>query len=419
MARVWAVVLLTVRQELAALGLSIASVPTNPRLQWADDEMRSWKPYNMRKVPESIPGSSAFLTWSDLFKRSGDLADETETLKAQQSRFITPAELEHEKGRVMNGEAGRSRTHPLGSAATMNCGASPNLRLSYSGGQIHYEDTTSTYPTTVDIPLQTDKQLFEPSSDILSVFRDKWIYIQGDSTTRQQCQHFVGAMLNVSVDFEDFKDCVRNDGSTCPNTDLRNNIEQPRDWEFLYKGPGYGANEHTLTMYVRRLNTTLTCDWKMHAFRRYDRWLLKQRFQLEAPDLYIVSAGLHDCFWAGSLNMGGAYHALQAETFLEYLNAFLPDKTKFIWLSAQQSISLNYDQGQCIKSINGAARQSAAKHSVAFVDRENFTSEIANMVNDNHKIRCHVSNDGIHLKPAFTEITFRYLSEASRCLLRN
>jgi hypothetical protein len=115
--------------------------------------------------------------------------------------------------------------------------------------------------------------------------------------------------------------------------------------------------------------------------------------------------------------MGGSYHALQVETFLEYLNAFLPDKTRLVWLSAQRSISLNSEQEQCTKTLNAAAKQSAAKHSVAFVDREAFTSGVAHIVSDNPKIRCHVCDDGIHLKPSFTEVVYHYLSEASRCVL--
>jgi hypothetical protein len=382
--------------------------------------MRYWKPYR-EKVPESIPGSSAFSSWSDLIERTGDLDDETEILQAQKFRMISTSELEEEKKRVMNG-AGRTRTQPLGSAATMNCGASPALHLDYSDGRIHYEDTTSTYPTTVDIPLQSNEQLLDLSPGILSAFRDKWIYVHGDSTTRQQCQHFVGAMLNVRVEFEEFKECMRGHGNaSCPDADMRNNAAQPLDWDFLYTGSKYnaGENEHTLSMYVRKLNTTFTCDWKMNTFRRYDRWLLKKRFQLEAPDLYIVSAGLHECFWPSSLKMGGAYHALQAETLFEYLSAFLPAKTKLVWLSGQRCIKANYEQGLCLKTVNAAARQLAAKHDVAFVDRENFTSEIANIVNDNPKIRCHISDDGIHLKMSFTEITFRYLSQASQCLLNS
>jgi hypothetical protein len=418
MAKVVAFLLLTVSQQVAALRVSDAPVRTDPPLQGADDKMRFWK-LHKGKVPESIPGSSAFSTWSDLIERTGDLDDETDILQAQKSRMISTAELEEEKRRVMNGEAGRSRSHPLGSAATKNCGASPALHLDYDGdGRIHYEDTTSTYPTTVDIPLQPKEQLFSPSPDLLSAFRDKWIYVHGDSTSRQQCQHFVGALLNIRIEFDEFKDCMRY-GSRCPDVDMQNHAEQPLDWDFLYTGSKYhaGGNEHTLTMYVRRLNTTFTCDWKMNSFRRYDRWLLKKRFHLEAPDLYIVSAGLHECAWPASLEMGGAYHALQVETFFEYLSAFLPAKTNIVWLSAQLSIKTNPENQVCLNTVNEAARQSAAKHDVAFVDRENFTTEIVGLVYNHPKIRCHITDDGIHLKMAFTEITYHYLSEASRCLL--
>jgi hypothetical protein len=233
---------------------------------------------------------------------------------------------------------------------------------------------------------------------------------------RQQCQAFVGAMLNTSVDFDAFKDCTRYGGSSCPDAEYVL-AELPLDWEYWYPGPKNRDKAHTLSMYVRSLNATVTCDWKMHAFRKYDRWLLKKRFQLEAPDLYLVSPGLHDCFWTGSLNMGDSYHALQVETFLEYLNAFLPDKTRLVWLSAQRWISLNSEQEQCTKTLNAAAKQSAAKHSVAFVDREAFTSGVAHIVSDNPKIRCHVCDDGIHLKSSFTEVVYHYLSEASRCVL--
>jgi len=439
-----------VPQRFAALRIPLAPIPDTSTgtasatrrsmhadsadsLVWAEDEMTLWGDHEVGALPESIPGRSAFLKWHELFRRSGDLVDETEMLESQRSRFLEKNELEEVKWRVQNVSAGSSRTHPFVPAAK-KCGVNPGLHLNYSDGRIHYKETKTappgkhrkhkkrTYVTTeYDIPMDStnNSTSFESTFGSLSVFRDKWIYMHGDSTMRQQCQTFVEAVVGTKTDFYEFKECMRN-GSSCPSGSKAYTFQthQAYDWEFHYFGPPWFYHpEKTVSFYFPSLNATLTCDWKFHIFRRYDRWLLKRRFQLEAPDLYIVSPGLHDCFWRYPAGLGGGYHALEADTLMEYLSAFMPDRTKLMWLSAQ--ISTGGNVAGCVKDVNAAARQAAVKHSVTFIDRGNFTGELAQIAHDYPRIREHISRDYMHFEEPFTRIIFRHLLEASRCVLSN
>ena len=82
---------------------------------------------------------------------------------------------------------------------------------------------------------------------------------------------------------------------------------------------------------------------RRHAFREYDRWLITRRFSTIAPDVLIVSTGLHDCYWNESLALGAEYHAAQTRAYLSFLSAYLPKKTRLIWLSAQMSMGPHSD----------------------------------------------------------------------------
>jgi hypothetical protein len=408
----------------------VSTIPTPARNQWEED--RELKPVS---VPDSVPGRSAFLLkWSVLRDaveaNAGVLSDETEILMAQESRLISASETEKEKRRVINGEAGRSRSRPLGSAAAKGCGASPSAHLSYSDGRMHFEDARS---ASFDIPLGSTHTRFDGGYEKLSAFRDKWIYMHGDSTLRQECQTFVEAVTGRNIGFNQFKECMR-DEKTCWKTIPGHSTaykqmkqHEGTTWEFQFEGPTWDVNERTLSMWFRSLNTTLTCDWKASLFRKYDRWLLKKRFQWQAPDLYITSPGMHDCSWKATRSMGDAYHALQAETFFEYLNAFLPDKTKLLWLSAQQSA--NFRPGgtvdgvevhrQCVTSVNTAARRLAAERLVTFVDREPLTRNLSEMARAHPDIEKHISQEGVHYTSPFMQIIFRYISEAGQCLMKS
>lgn len=112
---------------------------------WEDDEMTLWGDHDVGAIPESIPGRSAFRKWGGLFRKTGDLDDdhddENDMLECQRWRFLEKNELEKETWRIQNVSAGRSRSHPLGSAA-MTCGANHAPHLSYSDGRVHYKDTT-------------------------------------------------------------------------------------------------------------------------------------------------------------------------------------------------------------------------------------------------------------------------------------
>lgn len=87
-----------------------------------------------------------------------------------------------------------------------------------------------------------------------------------------------------------------------------------------------------------------------------------------------------------------------------------------MWLSAQISIG---NDPSCVKSVNAAARQAAVKHSVTFVDRENFTGELKHLVDGDPSIKRKLSRDGMHYEAPFTGIIFQYLSESVRCVLNS
>jgi len=413
--------------------------------QWHDDFMaqmtdeipwtRGIQQSESKGHPDWIPGLTAFefKPWAKLRNavehHAGSIEEtETEVLEAQRSRFLTASETQEEKRRVISGQVGRSRSRPLGSAAAKACGASPSLSwLNYSDGKLQFEDSTSHHPSRLSIPLERTDVRFDGGSERFSALRDKWIYMHGDSTLRQQCQAFVEVVANISAgkDWKDFRECMRKGKPDhCPKDGLPYVlVKHPPKWEFEYHGLLWGQNERTLSLYIPSMNTTLTCDWKMNLFRKYDRWLLKKRFQFQAPDLYITSPGMHDCSWDLSRKMGAAYHALQAETFFEYLDAFLPDETRLLWLSAQQSVKSEERGGEehrnCISAVNTAARKLAAERSVTFVDREPLTRNFSTFAETHPDQTSEVSQDGLHYEAPFNQAVFHYLAEAGQCLMNS
>ena len=264
--------------------------------------------------------------------------------------------------------------------------------------------------------------------------RDRWIYVAGDSTLRQQFglilehlrRHSSLRLHNRSHDelsFDQLRAVTRGEvryadaaamasrsfnGTNESNLVQCRSIPQPTDWEYRYPGPTIGPNEKTTSMRLREENVTLTFDWKMHVFRRYDRWLLTRRFARTAPDVLVISAGVHDCFWNESHSLGPEHHRQEALAALSYLAAHLPSTTELVWVSAPVNVGSYSDYTlptqaanfwamdrrtrsffhrgagpahlRCVQAINRVAADAAREEGwFTFVDRELLTHAVAHL----------------------------------------
>lgn len=372
--------------------------------------------------------TSTALPWEELFTAAGDLDDESPVLQSQGARMLTSEELLEQERLLATGDAGRPRGSPLGSARAAACGAHPQpywTSLGPRGRWLRYNDTESEYPLQVDFRINTNAFVLHSSAQDLSALRDKWVYMYGDSTMRQQCQDLAERLSDIAAPSsnEEFRKCQQ---IACPIQGATGySTTWPLDWEWHYHcgsgspDPAWNITKTTATWFWQAWNLTLTCDWKMHIFRRHDRWLLKRRFALEAPDIFIVTAGMHDCSWKVPLDMGREYNALQVRVLFGYLNAFLPATTKLLWLSAQLTINQAGNRlfQKCISGVNDAARTEAIAHNVTFVDKEHITGRLIKLLDQRSSLGEHLSRDGTHFKPFVHEIVGHYLLRASSCLL--
>jgi hypothetical protein len=384
-----------------------------------------------------------------LLKVVGDLNDETELEDAQRTRFLSLDELKsmHEPVRssqrrtqklappqLLESALGRKTsqgTPPSGTSLSQErCGVSPDpsWSLSSTGHELLYEDRTSAHPMRITIPVMHGERwvLPGPSHADLEQIRNKWVYFHGESTIRQQCKNFVDQLSKKSAPTPllNFTMNVRyGHADHC-------SVEQPHNWEYHYHGTSgvdptwsvFDLNEASGTWFFNETNTTLTCDWKMHTFRRYDRWLLKKMFAAKAPDMYIVGTGLHDCFWQVPRAMGDEYNALQTRIFFRYLVDFLPETTKLVWLSTQKLVRPWLDppsHNKCVEAINGAVREelnTLTNRDVLFVDRERLTSTLVDLAGEvNQSLSKFVSFDGVHFSNFMPEIIGQYLWRAISC----
>jgi hypothetical protein len=397
----------------------------------------------------SAPGC---MHWKQLLKAVGDLDDETQLEDAQRTRFLTLDELKsiHEplklnQRRTRKFASSQSLETVLGRKPALadvklmggpppsqeRCGASPDpaWTLSSTGNELLYEDRASAHPMRATIPVMDGERwvLEGPSHADLEKIRNKWVYFHGESTIRQQCKNFVDQLSKKAAPTPvlNFTMSIRYGGADhCT-------IEQPHNWEYHYQGSGgvdptwsvFDLNEAAATWFFSELNTTLTCDWKMHTFRRYDRWLLKKMFAAKAPDVYIWGMGLHDCFWKVPRAMGDEYNAMQARIFVRYLADFLPESTRLMWLSTQKLLRPwldppSYDK--CVEAINSGVLEELAmraNRNMLFVDRDRVSSSLLGDLarKSNQSLNKFVSLDGVHLANFIPEIIGQYLWRAITC----
>ena len=380
-----------------------------------------------------------FESFADMLCAYGDLGDESDVEAAQRERFATLDELKSMSASYASTAAAtqrRRRSH----YAECNAVPEPVWRVDDSRATLQMHDATSRFalPLPVDIAaprrpgdsLRSEQRRW--ASELLQssrgALRNRWIYFMGDSTMRQ---HY-GFLLNelhrqsrmqrtqashTTISFDKLKAITRGQlrYTEGPNATVSmcRSLRQPMHWEYRYPGPVYGDNEMTTTFRLPTANLTLTFDWKMHIFRRYDRWLVARRFSQGAPDVLVVSAGMHDCFWNESRALGAEYHKEETRVLLAFLAASLPRSTALLWVSTQVSIGpfsgdtlpivdraddnearrrySAFFRGdtaarlRCVRAVNQAAATASREEGwFAYVDRERMTHALASFALHGH-----------------------------------
>ena len=376
-----------------------------------------------------------FKSFDELLCAVGDLQDESGAEEAQVNRFATLGELTR-MASTHGGAHARQHRH----ASQCSAVPEPVWTVEDSGKSIRLRDETSRFAlrSPVDVtsaPHAVRSMLSEQRrwiNDMLQsggALRGRWIYFMGDSTMRQDYAYLLNALRRQvrqqhgqethtsPLSFDRMKAVARGqlrfDEGSNASTSMCHSLQQPSDWEYHYPGPVYGVNEMTTTFRLHDANLTLTFDWKMHVFRRYDRWLLSRRFARAAPDVLVVSAGLHDCFWNESRALGPEYHKEQVRAYLAFLAAHLPASTELLWASAQVSIgplsggklpllratddnalrlrSRLFSDGspsahlRCVQAVNHAAAAASRDEGwFVYVDRERVTHALASFAVHGH-----------------------------------
>ena len=378
-----------------------------------------------------------FKSFDELLCAVGDLQGESEAEAAQCERFATLGELTR-MALTYGGADATPRQHRRNS----QCSAVPEPVWSVdgTGKSLRLSDSTSRFAlqSPVDVMsapradhwMQSEQRrwihdLLQPGGAL----RDRWLYFMGDSTMRQDYSYLLNALRRQvrqnraqetsALSFDRMKAVARGqlsfDEGPNASASMCHSLQQPSDWEYHYPGPIYGINERTTTFRLHDANLTLTFDWKMHVFRRYDRWILARRFARSAPDVLIVSAGLHDCFWNESRALGPEYHKEQVRAYLAFLAAHLPASTALLWVSTQVSIgplsggvlpleqnavtegnalrhrSRLFSDGspsahlRCVQAVNHAAAAASRDEGwFAYVDRERVTHALASFAVHGH-----------------------------------
>lgn len=406
-----------------------------------------------------------------LLCRVGDL-EEGPLEAAQSHRFATFGELAALRATYAAGSRPRRSTQ---------CDAIPEPSWSVDNRSLYFSDATSRFALRTPVDMVNLAPASGNAFDELERhwasrqrLRDRWIYMLGDSTMRQLFGHLVDVLRQrgpegqAAISFEQLKSMARSEADfnvsgvrQCPT------LHQPAGWDYRYPGPSFGKNEKTTTLHLPDRNLTLTFDWKMHIFRRYDRWLLKRRFASAAPDVLIVSPGLHDCAWNESNALGPEYHALQARTLVSLLTALLPPSTELVWMSAQVGLR-PYSNGRlpphdslsarlarasqftvqgtahlrCIQALNrvGAEAGATGTGQLTFVDRERVTRDIAHLAvhgrgrsrhNDGEATASWqppdtaeersllLTSDGTHYQSNVIRVLGHYLRSALGCVMRS
>eukprot|EP00040_Diaphanoeca_grandis_P017641 m.92384 g.92384 ORF g.92384 m.92384 type:complete len:483 (-) comp26541_c0_seq1:346-1794(-) len=364
-------------------------------------------------------------TFDAVLKFYGDLECETELETAAIHKFLSPLQLKNLTTlytRDINTTIMENRRQMLLSPGKSSTAKRPkDGQETYGGCSIH--DSLSSVEERYALSQLRDSrskpldrtavlpkwsQNYKTSEDIeaelLSKIRNKVVVFAGDSTLRQQFGHFWSARLDamptptVTEDsaFQWLKNLTRDmlPHDSAPNASHLPlghicNTPQPSDWEFHYTGgesdAGYRQNEHTTSVYFEKHNATLVFDFKKHTFTRMDRWRIAKRYGTphQAPDVLIVSPGLHDCFWSGSIDLGTMYHANAAKAFLAYTAAHLPAQTQLIWLSTQIPPARVTSQKylRCVQTINAVAQAESLENGwFTYVDQTALTRVVGNVI---------------------------------------
>ena len=279
----------------------------------AASRMRSACP---SRVGTSLPAAPCLhnrnFNFSSLLCAVGNLEREALPAEAaQRKRFVTRDELMSLAASYRDIDTRRAR-HPRSMRASA-CSAVPEpVWMAGKNSSLYMNDMTSRFSLrkAVDVTRTDDaskdwlreaqrqwvqEQLLASSS--AANLRDRWVYLMGDSTLRQQLgvlfnelrrQARVGARPHDAppsdISFEQLKSIARgqardtgeaiggaaNDsGGGASGGDggfvQCRTLQQPIDWEYRYPGPSIGSNEMTSAWRLPGANLTITFDWKQCA----------------------------------------------------------------------------------------------------------------------------------------------------------
>lgn len=192
----------------------------------------------------------------------------------------------------------------------------------------------------------------------------KWIYMLGDSTTRQLWASFAAPFQGNNFE-RNSKEWTR---QYCNKQEHR--IHHPKGGTFSHegwKGP-CGLNEVTCHVSGYGEGGLLTLDWKHFPWEDYDEWLWSDKgpwlsgFNGEGgrrPDVLTIQMGLHSCWHT---HPDGLYSSDLHEVNQTMLNSHLDDVTKLMIAVKRATI------GQQLSQVSsGSASKNASETMVIFV----------------------------------------------------
>ena len=298
-------------------------------------------------------------------------------------------------------------------------------------------------------------QAIRGGGDLPKGLRDVWIFMYGDSVMRQQVQATIKQLdakeqaerarlglpagddgTGAFASFNAFKKICKQGGSDAAPGGAAfgkkeplskfSHVNKPNDWDLHFPNVvsrdckpldlsqpvpaaardlrGYGEQDESEWHYPH-INVTLTYSFKQYIWQRYDRWLLRKYFAKRgAPDIFVLSPGIHDCYFFEHKCMETLFPGYMRErinVLADNMARYLPDRTKVVWIGNQITLA-DFDAnlmpnqaltpkqsnpqypgfndltvlanvkeayGKCLTATRAAAREVSAKYDWAFIDR--------------------------------------------------
>ncbi len=269
------------------------------------------------------------------------------------------------------------------------------------------------------------------------ILNNKWIYMFGDSTTRQVWASYVSPLRQDGESFEsNAKEWTRhNCESQFPH---RKKHSGHSSLEERWEGPCH-VNEHSchVTGYGER--GRITFDWKHFPFEDYDEYLFSPSegpwSQSHRPDLFTVQTGLHSCWHSHPESAVGHFlnetnhvmlkkHKTDIFKLMGAIRRAIDSKpsnhtdvnptTVIVLTSGQTALGPEFARiDACIQSLNRVTSAAAMLHGFAVLDRGEVERRLMSQsyYSDNPFIR-----PDLHLLPPAQQLIATLLLHLYRCV---